>query len=622
MTRRSSLLVVLALACAAPTAVPLPARAVQDAVKDYPVLSYSAANVKAFAVRVAGEHAKVMKALRAKYPDKPEKQAKNASAVAYAKLVADAQALLAAMETPQGSGDAAHEFIRLQRLHYALLADMAQAPEESPLGKLGRRFRMFSNVLGGSLAMSVPEGIAPEQPIGPLGAKREAARLFKAGSTTPVSREELSRLSPVEISRLQPAPDHPALSGKAPGNNFQDFVNEQVSLIRACEKKLARFDLGYARRILFYDELKEDATSPKITVKDRYGLTWKLKWGDEVHTDVAMTRLAIDLGASFEDLKFYSGPGESLLILTPPDKTGPDAVHSFSRLSEMLLNSKFQFHADRYLLDGNLVKNGNTILGHGIVDKQMAERESIDPKYVGAAFVKFKECQLSLYNPAIKRLGGAALSTAGAETDRVTRGSIVFNAWIKNKDMKDDNARVGLVYNLKTRQFDRTVEFQSDLGCTLGGLKPSGELNSFEPSFVRTRLGTINFVMRPLYVPRAWKDCSWADARWMALRIAKLSRADLERCFAESGWPSFAQKVAVERLISRRNELIQPFRLDLDGIKTLPCEPDFTLRVTRGGETHLPVLKGKINGDSAIVRELEASTHPEGLATVISRKND
>jgi len=188
--------------------------------------------------------------------------------------------------------------------------------------------------------------------------------------------------------------------------------------------------------------------------------------------------------------------------------------------------------------------------------------------------------------------------------------------------MKDDNARVGLVYNLKTRQFDRTVEFQSDLGCTLGGLKPSGELNSFEPSFVRTRLGTINFVMRPLYVPRAWKDCSWADARWMALRIAKLSRADLERCFAESGWPSFAQKVAVERLISRRNELIQPFRLDLDGIKTLPCEPDFTLRVTRGGETHLPVLKGKINGDSAIVRELEASTHPEGLATVISRKND
>ena len=73
MARRSSFLLALALACTIPTVAPLPTRAAQDAVKDYPVLSYSAANVKAFADRVAGEQADVMKALRAKYPDKPEK---------------------------------------------------------------------------------------------------------------------------------------------------------------------------------------------------------------------------------------------------------------------------------------------------------------------------------------------------------------------------------------------------------------------------------------------------------------------------------------------------------------------------------------------------------------------
>ncbi len=619
MTRRYTVLLVLMLAGSLSLPVRAPVQAAQDAVKGYPALSYSVVNLQSFIGRVRGEQAEVRKALREKYPDKPGKQEKNPSAIAYAKLVTDAQALLARAEAQKQEQGDAHEFLRLQRLHYSILADMESAGQEPRLVRLAK---LFKNVAGGKLGLSVPAQENPEQPVGAAGAQREAARLFKPGSSVPLSREALSRLSPVEISRLAPAPDHPSMSGKEPGSNAPGFLNEQIALIRACDKKLERFDIGYARRILFYDELKEDATSPKITVKDRYGLTWKLKWGDEVHTDVAVTRLAIDIGASFEDLKFYSGPGESILILSAPKKTGPDAIHSFAALAAKLLASKFQFHAERYLLDEALVKNGAEILGHGIVDGKMAERESIDPKYVGAAFVKFKECQLSLYNPAFKRLGGAALSAVGAESDRVARGSLVFNAWVKNKDMKDDNSRVGLLYNLKTRQFDRTVEYQSDLGCTLGGLKPSGELNSFEASFVRFLPGSINFVMRPLYIPRSWKDCSWADARWMALRIARLSRSDLERSFSESGWPSFVQKVAVEKLIARRNELIEPFRLDLDGIKPLPCDPEFTLRINRDGKTHMPVLNGRINADSAIVQELEASTHPEGLATVISRKQD
>lgn len=619
MIRRHSLLLVLMLAGSFSLPFCTPVQAAQDAVKDYPALAYSAANLQSFLGRVKGEQEEVTKVLREKYPDKPEKQAKNPSAIAYAKLVADTQALLARVEGQKQEQADAHEFLRLQRIHYSILADMETAGQEPRLSRLAR---MFKNVAGGKLGLSVPAQKNPEQPVGLSGAKLEAARLFKPGSAVPLSLDALSQLSPVEISRLVPAPDHPAMSGKEPGSNFTGFLNEQVALVKACDKKLERFDIGYARRILFYDELKEDATSPKITVKDRYGLTWKLKWGDEVHTDVAVTRLAIDVGASFEDLKFHSGPGESILILSAPKKTGPDAVHSFSDLSAKLLTSKFLFHADRYLLDEPLVKSGDAVLGHGIVDQKMAERESIDPKYVGAAFVKFKECQLSLYNPAVKRLGGAALSAVGAESDRVARGSIVFNTWVKNKDMKDDNSRLGLVYNPKTRQYDRTVEYQSDLGCTLGGLKPAGELNSFETSFVRTYPGSINFVMRPLYIPRSWKDCTWADARWMALRIARLSRSDLERSFSESGWPPFAQKVAVEKLIARRNELIEPFRLDLDGIKPLPCDPGFTLRINRDGKTHMPVLNGQINADSAIVQELEASTHPEGLARVIPRKQD
>ncbi len=501
-----------------------------------------------------------------------------------------------------------------------LLADMGNGKIEP---RFKRLLKMANNVVGGAASMDVPKCSDPARALGETAAAKEAARLFRPGSSTPVTRSELAAMSALEVSRLQPIADHPALTGKEPGNHFAAFEKEQVALIRASSPKLAKFDLTYARRILFYDELKGEATSPKITAKDRYGQTWKVKWGDEVHTDVACSRLAIDLGAVFADLKFYSGPGETLLILDPVTKTKEGSCRTWAELSQALLTSKFEFHADRYLLDGQLVKGGNgQLVGHGTVDQAMIDRESLDPKYLGAAWVKFKECQLSLYNPAIKRLGGAALSTAGAVEDRVARGSIVFNAWIKNKDMKDDNSRVGLVLDPKTGKYDRMVEFQSDLGCTLGGLKPSGELNSFEASFVRSLVGTVGFAMKPLYVPSSWKACTWADARWMALRIARLTRADLERAFNDCGWPSFAQRVAVEKLIARRNELIAPFRLDLDGVQPLPCDPVFTMQVNDAQGKDYPVLEGVINANSRAVRALEAQVHPEGLANVISRKND
>ena len=106
---------------------------------------------------------------------------------------------------------------------------------------------------------------------------------------------------------------------------------------------------------------------------------------------------------------FRSGPGETILVLDSPKKSKEGAVTSFAQLATNLLNSKFQFHAERYLLPGReLVKDaGGQILGHGIVDEAMLERESIDKIYLGAPYVLFKECQLSFFNPAVKRLAAS-----------------------------------------------------------------------------------------------------------------------------------------------------------------------------------------------------------------------
>lgn len=607
---RPALIAVLAL-------MPLTAQAALEENISYEALEYSPANVAVFVRHLESERANLLKELTEKYADKPEKIAQNADLSAFDKMLADAKGLAASGR----AGDAdATAFTRLQRVHYSVLANLDLGKVES---KIKRKIRFTTSVLGGPLILNVPQCYGPEDRIGARNAKKEASRLFKQGGKSAVSLEELANMTPVEISRLEPDHDHPAIRPVAPGSHFQSFLDEMVSLIRKQSPKLDRFDPSYACRVLFFDDVDTDATSPKLGTKDRYGLKWKLKWGDEVHTDVAMSRLYMDLGGTCSDLKFYSGPGESILILDPPSKDGPGAVHAFHELSARLLESRFQFHADRYLLSGPVLKDRQgRVLGSGRVDEKMIERESLDSKYLGAYFVTFKECQLSLYNPAIKRLGGSPLSRLGAVEDRVARSSLIFNCWVKHKDMKDDNSRVAYLFNPKTGAFDHHVEYQSDLGNVLGSRTSAGELNSFEPSFVTWQATTINFTMNPLYIPRSWTACTWADARWMALRIARLTRKDYERVFAESGWPVFCQKAAIERLISRRNELIHPFRLDLDGIEPLACDPTFTFEAKTKKGRDFPVKNGKISKDSALVRELEETVHPEGLVDVLSRKKD
>ncbi len=591
-----------------------------EEVPDYEHLGFSTANVKAFVRVVTTERADYCKELQAKYPDKPEKVKANAELVAYDKIIADAQKILAGVQTTGETPVLARAFDQVQRLHYGILASLGRGADEP---RLQRKWRLAVNMVGGRLMLAVPNVINPNYPIGRRKAQEESDRLYTADGKGPLTVEQLAKLSAHEVSRLQPIADHTAIKPVAPGDHFGAFLDEQLALIRAQSPALAKFDFGHARRVVFFDSMNAAATSPKIMVKDRFGMKWMLKWGDEVHTDNAVSRLYIDLGATFTDIKFYAGPGETTLVLAAPGDKSPEAVKTWAQLSKMLLESSFAFHADRYLVPSPVLKDkqGN-ILGTGQIDAAMAETNGLDPKFVGAYFVKFKENLMSFFNPAIKRLGGTSLSNLGAENDRVARGSLVFNCWIKNKDMKDENSRVGLVFNPETGEFDRKVEYQCDLGCTLGATKPSGELNSYEKEMVMLFPQSINFIMRPLYIPKAWKKCTWSDARWMAMRIAGLSRADIERDLSESGWPPFAQKVAVERLLNRRNELVKHFKLEADGFKMIPCDPDFDLVVkTKKGDDFV-VKNGAINKNSPTVQATEAAYHPEGLAEIISRKND
>ncbi len=199
---RPALIALLAL-------MPLSVHAALEEVVNYEALEYSPANVEVFIRHLEAERANLLKELQAKYAEKSEKIAQNADLGAFDKMLSDARGL-AGSKSDVGAATA---FTRLQRVHYSVLANLDLGEVEP---KLKRKIRFTTSMLGGPLILNVPQCYGPEDRIGERNAKEEAAHLFKPGGKAPVSLEELARMTPVEISRLEPGTDHPAISPSCP----------------------------------------------------------------------------------------------------------------------------------------------------------------------------------------------------------------------------------------------------------------------------------------------------------------------------------------------------------------------------------------------------------------------
>ncbi len=76
---------------------------------------------------------------------------------------------------------------------------------------------------------------------------------------------------------------------------------------------------------------------------------------------------------------------------------------------------------------------------------------------------------------------------------------------------------------------------------------------------------------------------SWEDARWIGRRISKLSRADFVEIVNQARLPVSVEKLMVEKIISRRNDLMEILNLDAQKI-------EFSAEVDSGKE----LVKGEI----------------------------
>jgi hypothetical protein len=607
--------------------------------------------------------------------DKKEEDAKDNK-----KFFERAKAYLDVVEPSSDVALKVKQFNLAKRVIYAVKA-------KEPTGK-NSKLKMLWNIvrrIDTTLAYTVKEDRDKE--VGNEQAKKEAAFLVSPQDPNKrLSPDELSKLTTSEIADLDISEDHPYWHtvGNTPsdGNEWEDlekWASKRINKkLKDKNPDIAKYKIHEARKVVFFKEIKNSATSPKVMGKDAFGEKWKVKWGNEVQVEPLNNRLYLKMGGKHSDLVYSNAPGVDGLVLVLND---PKAVTSknpetceniigVEMLRKCLLRPNdeggYAFLIDPYILEqGKITDENIDRVLKNLKDSGYKNKEGIEiykkENMVGRTFLTFKESLVELKSNKIMTKGAAAAgSFFGAEMDRAARGSVIFNMWIWNLDAKDLNSKA-VILKKRANGEDVYVEYQHDLGASLGKPRYPGQLNNLDSGKDFIHLNgsetRVKFPQFLLYRPKAWKSSTFADALWMAKKVAQVKKSDLEEIAIHSGWPKFMQDLYVHRLLLRRNDIakiygveslldikeIKPLNLSIDmktpearkkasdkfkiPLKTIESILSKIGMLNEDGSSEyedMVLVNGKINScDSSIVANLmEKIHHPSGLTRRVDRDKD
>ena len=179
---------------------------------------------------------------------------------------------------------------------------------------------------------------------------------------------------------------------------------------------------------------------------------------------------------------------------------------------------------------------------------------------------------------------------------RESRGLAMFNVWIANTDLKDaENNK--LVFRKDDAGDVRVFLSQQDTGNSLGRIlaeKPDAfpwdvvETGWFQRAFGAVR-GRIELNYFALQNSGLYDNATHADHRWMIRRIARFTRKQIEDAVALGRFPGGIGPLYVEKLIHRRNQLVEVFGLS-DEFDPMPVDRNIT--TADGSVVNGRVVKG------------------------------
>lgn len=212
-------------------------------------------------------------------------------------------------------------------------------------------------------------------------------------------------------------------------------------------------------------------------------------------------------------------------------------------------------------------------------------------------------------------IGSWDFGQLGHENLRELRGAGLLAAWLGWFDSRADNTRLRLVRDTKDVQLQH---FFSDLGGGMGAgtglFSPRGENpNDFTWTFTAPEIirgpGQMTTPFRiehfkPTVPTKAFAEMTSDDARWMARLIGQLTENQLRSALIASGYDDAEARLYLEKLASRRDQMIRDLRLanEIPLLRPTPTNREFSYNPATDGP-----FVANANGATISARESTAT---------------
>ena len=304
-----------------------------------------------------------------------------------------------------------------------------------------------------------------------------------------------------------------------------------------------------ANMVVLFEEVSWSGSAPKIDALDLdLDNGWTVKWGDEVHTDVAGSRIFAALGYDVDHPYFYGTDSLTLIF---------DETNEVCDKSSLITAIQTKYSIDISLF----------ISSYGRVTEAMClEVPTLEP-FMGKQFVRFKKCAIEARPDRVKRLGSFLPEELNNGERQELKGAVLAHHFIGNWDTKESNTLLTTVHH-GNLSYQPSAVF-SDLGTSFGVcVKPIradfkvGLVNEFPWEVVECKRNKLKFTnsINTLLVP--YEKASYTDLLWMATKIRALDEKSLRKIIAAAQWPAPLAELYFHKLASRRASILTAFRLE------------------------------------------------------------
>ena len=278
--------------------------------------------------------------------------------------------------------------------------------------------------------------------------------------------------------------------------------------------------------------------SPKVKVifkKNNKEYKLKLKMGYEVHSDLAVTKIAELVGLNQDSMKYYKS-----IKMHLGDTT-------YTEFSTRLANKYGVESVVRYITAYGEDEKGTWVILHDVA--------------------------LESRNNGEFRVGPMDISSWDLTNRREYRSLLLFWGWMNLQNAKPSNFKLAFA---ETENGLVPLHRFHDYGTSLGTSFSLKNLNNiltllecenadtFPASFLGydKRKDKYKLIWNDMsQFARYFKNTTWDDLKWMARNILKINPDDLYYALTVSGMPIPAAKLYLHKLLLKRNEMIKYFKL-------------------------------------------------------------